>query len=147
MPANSGWERTPRESIELECARRGTRQVAAGCIALLAGREVDDGLLVALAGPASGVVLNDGPKQRNQYWRRVWGARGLLYAWDEQAEDAIVGALADEHWRVREMAAKVIARHQVDDGLDAVTGLRADQVARVRSAADRAVARLTVSGP
>jgi hypothetical protein len=146
MPARSGWELTPRQSVELECARRGTAQVVSGCIALLRGQDVDDNLIIALGGPASGYVLDDGPRQRNQYWRRVWGARGLLYAWEDRAADAIVEALDDEHWRVREMAAKVVARHKIDAALDLVAGLRDDPVPRVRAAAHRAVVLLTAAG-
>jgi HEAT repeat protein len=92
-------------------------------------------------------VLSGGEGGKQGYWPRVWAARGLLYVWEDRATPAIVRATADEAWRVREMAAKVIARHRVDDALEAVTGLRDDQVPRVRSAADRAIARLTVSGP
>jgi hypothetical protein len=100
-----------------------------GCIALLEGRDVDDGLLIAL-GLGGQAVLTDGPRQRNQYWRRVWAARGLLHVWDAKAATAIIAATADEHWRVREMAAKVIARYRVDAGLEAVAELRADPVCR-----------------
>ena len=58
----------------------------------------------------------------------------------------IANATRDEAWRVREMAAKVIARHRVGDALDAVAALRADPVQRVRAAAARAVTRLTAAG-
>ncbi len=146
MPAGSGWELTPRESVEMECARRGRGPVVAGCIALLRGQDVDDNLIMALGGPAGRVVLDDGPKQRNQYWRRVWGARGLLHVFDEQAAEAIIVALGDEHWRVREMAAKVIARHKIGAALTAVADLRDDPVPRVRAAAERAVVMLTAAG-
>lgn len=44
------------------------------------------------------------------------------------------------------MAAKVIARHRIADGLTAVAGLRSDQVATVRAAAERATMILTASG-
>jgi hypothetical protein len=145
MAATSGWELTPRQSIELECARRGRDQVVDGCIALLAGQEVDDNLIIALGGPSAMNVLHDGPRQRNQYWRRVWAARGLLHIWDASAEGAIIEATTDDHWRVREMAAKVIASHAVDVGLEAVAALRADPVPRVRAAAERATARLTAA--
>lgn len=145
MPAGSGWDLTPRQSVELECARRGRGLVIAGCVALLGGQDVDDNLIMALGGPAGRVVLDDGPKQRNQYWRRVWGARGLLYAFDESAAEAITEALGDEHWRVREMAAKVIAKHKIGAALGAVAGLRDDRIPRVRSAAERAVVVLTAA--
>jgi hypothetical protein len=146
MPARSGWELTPRQSVELECARRGRDQLVDGCVALLEGRDVDDALIIALGGPVAQVVLHDGPRQRNQYWRRVWAARGLLHAWEPRAEGAIIVATGDEHWRVREMAAKVIARHRVDAGLEAVAELRADPVPRVRAAAERATVLLTADG-
>jgi hypothetical protein len=145
MAATSGWKLTPRQSIELECARRGRDQVVDGCVALLAGQEADDDLIIALGGPSAMSVLHDGPRQRNQYWRRVWAARGLLHTWDARAEGVIVAATTDEHWRVREMAAKVIASHAVDVGLEAVAALRADPVPRVRAAAERAMARLTAA--
>jgi hypothetical protein len=41
------------------------------------------------------------------------------------------------------MAAKVVARHDVDDALETVVHLRRDPVLRVRAAADRAVIALT----
>jgi hypothetical protein len=145
VPTRSGWELTPRQSIEIECARRGRDQVVAGCIALLRRQEVDDDLVIALGGPPSQVVLDDGPRQANQYWRRVWGARGLLHCYGDQAEEAVTEALADEHWRVREMAAKVVAKHQVGAAFDAVTGLRNDPVPRVRAAAERATVMLTAA--
>lgn len=146
VTATPGWELTPRQSVEIECERRGADEVIDGCVALLRGDPADDDFILALGGPTSLNVIHDGPAQRNQYWRRVWGARGLLYAYDERAADAIVVALGDEHWRVREMAAKVIARHQIGAALPAVAELQADPVPRVRAAAERALMALTVAG-
>jgi HEAT repeats len=146
VPARSGWDLTPRQSVELECARRGRGPVIDGCVALLRRQDVDDNLIMALSASAGRIVLDDGPRQRNQYWRRVWGARGLLYAFDDRATDAIIGALGDEHWRVREMAAKVIAKHKIGAALSAVADVRDDPVPRVRSAAQRAVVVLTAAG-
>jgi HEAT repeat protein len=74
-----------------------------------------------------------------------WG-RGLLYAWMPEAAEAITAALSDEHWCVREMAAKVIARRKIGDALHEVTTLREDPVPRVRAAAERAVVVLTAAG-
>lgn len=139
------WGVTPRQSVEAECARRGEAAVVAGCVSLLRGRPVDSPLLFALGGPFARVVIEDGPEQRNQYWRRVWGARGLLYAWDDEASAALVDALADEHWRVREMAAKVIARRVIGAALDDVAPLRDDPVPRVRAAAQRALVAITAA--
>lgn len=80
------------------------------------------------------------------YWLRVWAARGLMYAWEDRAADAILAALADESWRVREMAAKVIARQRIGDALNDLARLRADPVQRVRTAAERAIVSLTALG-
>ena len=79
----------------------------------------------------------------HRYWLRVWAARGLLYAWDDQAVGSVAAALDDESWRVREMAAKVAARHGLGDLVTGLAGLRDDPVPRVRTAATRAVAVLT----
>ena len=141
------WRLTPRQSIAAECERRGKAAVVAGCIDLLQGRQdTDDGLLIALAGPAAEVVLDGSAGGKAGYWPRVWAARGLLHAWDDRATAVIIQATADDAWRVREMSAKVIARHHVGDALLAVSQLRADPVPRVRAAAERAVVRLTATG-
>ena len=145
MAPGSHWGVTPRQSIERECARRGKDAVVAGCARLIAGGDADPALLMALAGPAADAFLDGGPRE-DLYWLRVWGTRGLLWAWDESALDALTRALTDEHWRVREMAAKVVARHVVGDALPAVAALRDDPVQRVRTAAGRAVAALTAAG-
>ena len=137
---------TPKQSVEAECARRGTVAVVTGCAALLSGEDADDALIIALAGPPARYVLDTGPAPVHRYWLRVWGARGLLYAWGDGARPAVLAALGDEHWRVREMAAKVVARRLLGEALPAVAGLAGDPVPRVRQAAQRAIARLTAAG-
>jgi hypothetical protein len=117
--------------------------VVSGCAALLDGRDTDPDLVVALGGPGAMRVISG---ENKQYWLRVWGARGLLWAWDEIAVASVNAALRDDHWRVREMACKVIARHQVGDALPVVAELRDDPVPRVREAAARAVVLLTAAG-
>jgi|SRR5215469_2182370 len=146
MPGRSEWVLTPKQSIELECARRGQSQLVSGCVALLRSQHVDDDLVIALGGPGARTILDSGPKPAYLYWLRVWGARGLLHAYMDQAEQAVIEALADEHWRVREMAAKVISRYRIGAAFEAVAELRNDPVLRVRAAADRAVVLLTASG-
>jgi hypothetical protein len=140
------WGMTPRQSVLAECARRGQPAVIAGCIRLLDGDDADDQLLVSLAGPAALTVVGGAAGGRDGYWPRVWGARGLLHAWGDEATPAIIRAAGDEHWRVREMAAKVVAAHLVGDAFDAVAGLRDDPVPRVRAAAERAVRLLSSAG-
>lgn len=139
---------TPRQRIEAECARRGKTALAAGCVELLNGRYdgADDDLIVALGGTHGELVLNGRDGGKGGYWPRVWAARGLLHAWDGAATESIIGGCADEAWRVREMAARVIARHRVGDALDVVAELRTDPVPRVRAAAARAVVILTADG-
>jgi len=139
---------TPEQRITLECARRGKRALVADCVALLHGRyaDVDDDLIVALGGEHGQNVLIGYNYGKGGYWPRVWAARALLYVWDSAATEAVIHATADDAWRVREMAAKVIARYRVGDALDAVAALRADTVPRVRAAAERAVRLLTADG-
>ncbi len=145
MPAI--WRLTPRQSIAAECQRRGKPALVSGCIDLLQGRhDIDDSLLLALGGPPAQAVLSGQAGGRTGYWPRVWAARGLLYAWDNRATAAIIQATSDDAWRVREMAAKVIARHRIGDAFSAAAGLQDDQVPRVRAAAERAIVILTASG-
>jgi HEAT repeat protein len=148
MPARPHWELTPRQSVQQECGRRGTAQVVAGCVALLAGGDADYALVRALGGPAADSVLGPHPRQDQRYFLRVWAARALLYAWDDAApglQAAVLAALADESWRVREMAAKLVARRELGEGLTAVAGLQQDPVPRVRAAAARATAVLSAA--
>ena len=137
---------TPRENVTAECRRRGADAVISGCIDLLDGSGADEALIAALGGKAARYVLSGGEGGPDGRWPRVWAARGLLYAWADSAVPAIIRATTDEAWRVREMAAKVIARHQVADALAAVLALRDDPVPRVRAAAVRAVVTLTAAG-
>lgn len=137
---------TPRGRVRQECAVRGKRAVVAGCIDALTGREVDTQLVEVLGGPAARWWLTDAGAE-SDYWLRVWGARGLLWAWDDEATNAISAALDDESWRVREMALKVIARNRLDDLLTRVAALQDDSVPRVRSAASRTLVRLSRRAP
>ena len=142
MPRRSTWGITPRDSIAAECALRGKAAVAGDCIALLAGRPPDPELLRALAGPGTSKFF-DGGEHVDTYWYRVWALRGLLWNWDDRATEAVCAALEDDHWRVREMAAKVAAKHLVGEASVSLAALRDDSVPRVRGAAERALARLS----
>jgi hypothetical protein len=133
---------SPRERIEAECARRGRSAVVDDCIALLTGR-TDEKLILSLTGPGAARKYFDGREHEDLYWFRVWALRGLLWAWEARATSRVRESMSDEAWRVREMAAKVVARHRVGDALPEVARLRADPVPRVRAAAERAVARIT----
>jgi hypothetical protein len=144
---------TPRVSIAAACRQRGVPAVVADCITLIRGGEADPGLIVALAGPGQERFLDKPEKER--YWLRVWGARGLLWALgadgapdpeDPRITEAVTAALRDRHWRVREMAAKLAARHRIESLQPALALLLTDENERVRAAAARAVRVLQING-
>ena len=133
---------TPRQSIDRECLRRGRGEVVDGCRRLIRREPVDPDILLALGGPAA-VKFLDGQPHDDTYWLRVWGVRGLLWAWDDAATAEVRLALGDEAWRVREMAFKVVARHLLGDFTADAAAARTDDVLRVRQAAHRALTLLT----
>ena len=135
---------TPRQSIERECARRGRQEVVDGGQALIRREPTDPQLLLALGGPAAERFL-DGQSHTDTYWLRVWGLRGLLWAWDDAAVPELRLALTDEQWRVREMAFKVVSRNLLGDFIRDADAARDDPVARVRHAAHQALVHLTAS--
>jgi HEAT repeat protein len=143
MTTRSHWGVTPRQSIEAESVRRGRHAVIAGCCDLIGGDDADGALILALGGPPARRVLDGDGRGDQRYWLRVWAVRGLLWVWDDSALAAVHVALRDPAWRVREMAAKVVARHRLGDSLPIVAELRDDPVPRVRAAAARALTILT----
>lgn len=116
------------------------------CVEILSGRESDEETLLVLAGPGATEVLRGKLGGGSGYWPRVWALRGLLYAWDESVTPAVIESAKDEAWRVREMCAKVVARHHVGDAIGVMAALTNDPVLRVREAADRALVRIVQSG-
>jgi hypothetical protein len=141
---------TPRQRVEAERGRRGLAAVVDGCALLLSNMSDDDpldvDLVMVLGGEPAAVVLRDDVPEAQRYWLRVWAARGLLWAWDRhdpRGVEAVRRGLSDPAWRVREMCAKVVARHAVGDLWEAVAALRHDEIPRVRSAAHRALDSLT----
>lgn len=125
-----------------------------GCVALLRGAAVksadadtegegvDAELVVALGGPPAAWALTNG-EPGPDYWLRVWALRGLLWAWQDTGTPVVLEALRDDAWRVREMAARVTARHHVVDALPILAQLQDDPLPRVVRAAERAMASLT----
>jgi HEAT repeat protein len=68
----------------------------------------------------TGLVFEEGspttdPKHWKDYWVRTWGARALLYVWDESAAPAVVSGLQDEHWRPAEMCLKVSTKREIGE--------------------------------
>lgn len=124
----------PRVLLASAVEQLGRDEVVAWCCRLVLGQDhADDPDLRWLGG------TEDWPP----YWRRVWGARGLLYVWDDSAQGALDAALADDHWRVREMGLKVVRAHGLSELTGEAAALREDENARVRAAAERALVALT----
>ncbi len=135
----------PVDHVRAACRRFGESAVALRSADLLGGASpfTETGFVVAISGHAGASEMSrrqpdDDPKLL--YWPRVWGARALLYAWDDAAAPTVVAALGDDAWRVREMAAKVVARREIGAAADALVGSLSDPVPRVRAAAARALA-------
>jgi len=137
---------TPRQRIEAQCARDGIEAVVNGCVEILVGTSVDPSLLEVLAGPAARSVVEGAEGGLGGYWPKVWALRGFLYAWSDDAIPAVLSVFAHPSWRVREMAAKVVAKRVVGEAFDDVVRLRHDPTPRVRAAAERALAALVESG-
>lgn len=127
----------PRERIVAACERLGRGTFVKRCEDLLRGAELDVDFLLVLGGAPAQRFLSDGAPEGQAYWLRVWALRGLLWAGPGGVE-VVRTALTDHSWRVREMACKVVAHHEVDELLDDVAGLERDSVRRVRDAAHRA---------
>lgn len=124
----------PRVLIGQACARFGDDVVVTWCGDLLSGRS-------GAAEPAyPPIAWLGGTTGWPSYWLRVWGARGFLYVWDDSASGDVVAACADEAWRVREMAAKVVRLREVGEAAEGLPRLVEDPVERVRVAAVRALA-------
>lgn len=82
------------------------------------------------------------PAVWDDYWVRTWGARGLLYVWDETASGPVVAGLSAEHWRPAEMCLKVATRREVGGAGDGAATLSTHALPRVRRQAGRALGRL-----
>lgn len=136
-------ESTPRRRIAAAVAREGEEAFVGRCLSILGDGEIDVELIEVLGGNSASPVLagrSDGPRG---YWVRTWALRAFLYAWSAAAEPAVVAATADTHWRVREMAAKVLAARATSRcGAEAaLERLLQDAHLRVRAAARRALGR------
>ena len=90
----------------------------------------------------TGVVFDEDspiyyPAQWKDYWVRTWGARGLLYVWDDVATHAVVCGLGDEHWRPAEMCLKVSTRRELGQAGPGACALLGHPLPRVRGQALR----------
>jgi hypothetical protein len=147
-PADDGRGLAPRDRVELARLELGEPVLLRWSAGLLGGTvRYDDPTqphLTWLGGPHAVWLLRLSTVQAEaqDYWARTWGGRALLYVWDDALPElvpAVVSALDDESWRVREMAAKVAARREVGQAGEALLPLADDEVPRVRAAAVRAL--------
>ncbi|GAA4360469.1 HEAT repeat domain-containing protein [Angustibacter luteus] len=139
---------SPRQRVELAEQQLGAPVVLRWCAGLLTGDVAYDDPaqppLTWLGGPHATWLLGQPARVADdqEYWARTWAARALLHAWDDAVLElvpAVVCALADPAWRVREMAAKVVARRELGQAGEALLPLVEDDVPRVRAAAVRAL--------
>jgi hypothetical protein len=147
-PTSGELAKSPRERVLLLALRVGERAVAIWCAELLSGAvEAGDPRrppIAWLGGRHAAARLAHGgfAGTAHEYWPRVWAARGLMYAWDVGAEEAVLAGLRDPAWRVREMAAKVARKHRVAEAEPILSHLLDDAVPRVRVGAESALTSL-----
>jgi len=126
---------SPQKRVAAAIEALGEREVVDRAIGLLAGLNVGEEFLIVAGGPHAQGLLDGAPPL---YWPEVWGARVLLYAWADDAKDAVAAGLQNQAWRVREMCARVAGIR----GLEVAPLLRellTDDVARVRAAGAKAL--------
>jgi hypothetical protein len=132
---------TPREAVAKACREAGEQKVALWCAELITRPDWNHPVLKWIGGASLAAHRERGlDDDVNEYWLRVWGARGLLYAWSPRAAPAVVSGLDDPAWRVREMCAKVARLRELGEAAEPLAALVTDEVPRVRLAAVRALA-------
>lgn len=125
----SGVRDHPREQVRKASVRFGKAELVRRCVGVLRGADPPDVELLEMLGDPSW----------RPYWYRTWALRAFLYVWRPEATPAVVDALGGEHWRPREMAAKVIALREIGEAADALLPLVSDVTPRVRVGAVRAL--------
>jgi len=131
-------EDTPATRVADAITTLGEDGVVERAIALLAGFNVGDEFLLMAGGTHAQGLLDGAPPL---YWPEVWGARVLLYAWNDTAADAVLAGLQNRAWRVREMCTRVAAARHLP-AAEYLRELLTDDTARVRAAAARALGEL-----
>jgi hypothetical protein len=121
----------------------GIRATVDLCVGLLSG--ADRNAYPDAMPYLTGVVFDEEspifyPAQWKDYWVRTWGARGLLYVWDDSASPAVVAGLDDEHWRPAEMCLKVSTKREIGEAGPGAAKLAVDgELPRVRVQALRTI--------
>ncbi|WP_213813888.1 HEAT repeat domain-containing protein [Glaciihabitans sp. dw_435] len=137
-PSDIPVDAPPADRIAAAVKRWGEDEVVARSIALMAGRNAGDDVLLYVGGVHAQGILDGAPAL---YWPEVWGARALTFVWNDNAVTAITAGLTNQAWRVREMSLRVATLRKLDVA-DVVRPLLKDEVARVRSGAARALGEL-----
>jgi HEAT repeat protein len=127
---------SPADRIAAAITKYGEPTVARRAASLLAGANEGEEFLLWVGGRHAQGVLDGAPPL---YWPEVWGARALLYAWDDPAASVVVTGLHDRAWRVREMCARVCLARGIGS-VDDLVPLLLDSQPRVRAAAARVLA-------
>ena len=131
-------DESPGKRIEDAVALLGEREVAIRAASLLSGGNEGEEFLLWVGGRHAQGVLDGAPPL---YWPEVWGARALIYAWDDEAAPAVIAGLRDRAWRVREMCAKVCVTRTIAEPAQLLP-LLSDPNPRVRAAGLRALAEV-----
>jgi hypothetical protein len=129
---------TPASRVSDAISTLGEAEVVERAIALLAGFNVGQEFLIVAGGTHAKGILDGAPPL---YWPEVWGARVLLYAWNDSAVDAVLAGLQNRAWRVREMCTRVAVAHSLP-AAELLRELLTDDTARVRAASARALGAL-----
>jgi HEAT repeat protein len=132
-------EDTPATRVADAVTSLGESAVVERAIALLAGFNAGEEFLLVAGGTHAQGLLDGAPPL---YWPEVWGARVLLYAWNDSATDAVLAGLQNQAWRVREMCTRVAAARALTAAAPHLRELLTDDTARVRAAAARALGEL-----
>ncbi|WP_244259224.1 HEAT repeat domain-containing protein [Rathayibacter sp. VKM Ac-2759] len=130
------------DRLRAQVAREGERTVALRSAALLTGGYEGESFLLTVGGEHADGILKGAP---SLYWPELWGARALLYVWDDDAAEAVTAGLANASWRVREMCARVCAERLLG-GQKKLARLTTDEHPRVRAAGARALSAVAVAG-
>ena len=133
---------SPGDRIALAVGRFGETDVADRAAALLDGKNEGEDFLLWVGGRHAQGILDGAPAL---YWPEVWGARTLLYAWNDSVIPTVRAGLANQAWRVREMCCRVVAARKLDLG-DELALLLGDETARVRANAARALGAVGDAG-
>ena len=126
---------SPQDRVAAAIAILGEAEVVDRALALLAGLNAGEEFLIVAGGPHAQGLLDGAPPL---YWPEVWGARVLLYAWNDSAREGVTAGLQNQAWRVREMCCRVAATRTLD-AAEYLRELLTDDTARVRAAAARAL--------